>query len=179
MPFLCGFQDDGGSVAGDSRNFADIFAADFTWRHSGKPAQGRSLSAAFDLGIPAIYTEGGGGRSVRHDELTGFTDGVLRVLHQLSMVASAPSRTRSSVRVFGDGNTDGGITASASGYMVSRVESGEQCIAGQVLADIVDIDGSTIDQIRAPQAGYLMMRRRDARVQSGDTALIFAVKDTR
>jgi len=89
MPFLCGFQDDGGSVAADSRNFADIFAADFTWRHSGKPAPGRSLSAAFDLGIPAIYTEGGGGRSVRHDELTGYTDGVMRVLHQLSMVAAA------------------------------------------------------------------------------------------
>ena len=179
MPFLCGFQDDGGSVAADSRNFADIFAADFTWRHSGKPAPGRSLSAAFDLGIPAIYTEGGGGRSVRHDELTGYTDGVMRVLHQLSMVASTPSRTRSSVRVLGDGNTDAGITAPVSGYMVSRVESGEQCTAGQVLADIVDIDGSTIDQIRAPQAGYLMMRRRDARVQSGDTALIFAVQDTR
>lgn len=179
MPFLCGFQDDGGSVAAASRNFADIFAADFTWRHSGKPAPGRSLSAAFDLGIPAIYTEGGGGRSVRHDELTGYTDGVLRVLHELSMVAETPSRTRSSVRVLGDGNTDAGITAPAAGYMVSRVDSGEQCAAGQVLADIVDGDGTMIDQIRAPQAGYLMMRRRDARVQTGDTALIFAVKDAR
>lgn len=83
------------------------------------------------------------------------------------------------MRVLGDGNTDAGITTPVSGYMVSRVESGEQCTADQVLADIVDIDGSTIDQIRAPQAGYIMMRRRDARVQSGDTALIFAVKDTR
>jgi predicted deacylase len=63
--------------------------------------------------------------------------------------------------------------------MVSRVESGEPCATGQALADIVDIDGKTIDQIRAPQAGYLMMRRREARVEVGDTALIFAVKDDR
>jgi len=179
MPFLCGFQDDGGAVAAASRNFADIFAADFTWRHAGKPAPGRSLSAAFDLGIPAIYTEGGGGRSVRHDELTGYTDGVLRVLHELSMVASAPSRTRSSIRVLGDGNTDIGVTSPASGYMVSRVESGEPCVTGQALADIVDIDGKTIDQIRAPQAGYLMTRRREARVNVGDTTLIYAVQDHR
>jgi predicted deacylase len=48
-----------------------------------------------------------------------------------------------------------------------------------VLADIVDIDGTTVDEIRAPQAGYLMMRRRDARVNVGDTTLIFAVGDVR
>lgn len=179
MPFLCGFQDDGGSVATTSRHLADVFAADFTWRHAGKPAPGRSLSAAFDLGIPAIYTEGGGGRSVRHDELAGYTAGVLRVLRELSMVDEAPSRTESSNRVLGDGNTDAGITAPASGYLVSRVESGEPCVAGQALADIVDVDGRLIDQMCAPQAGYLMMRRRDARVNIGDTALILAAKDER
>lgn len=179
MPFLCGFQDDGGSVAASSRHFADIFSADFTWRHSGIPAPGRSLSTAFDLGIPAVYTEGGGGRSVRRDELTGYTDGVLRVLHELSMVDVAPPRKGSSVRVLGDGNTDIGIIAPASGYFVSRVMSGEPCLAGQVLADIVDIDGTTIDEILAPQTGYLMMRRRDARVNAGDTTLIVAVRDVR
>jgi predicted deacylase len=95
------------------------------------------------------------------------------------MVAGAPSPTKSSIRVLGDGNTDIGVTSPASGFMVSRVESGEPCATGQALADIVDIDGKTIDQIRAPQAGYLMMRRREARVEVGDTALIFAVKDDR
>ena len=164
MPFLCGFQDDGGSVSATSRQLADVFAADFTWRHSGKPAPGRSLSVAFELGIPAIYTEGGGGRSVRFNELTGYADGVLRVLRELSMVAGAPSPTKSSIRVLGDGNTDIGIISPASGFMVSRVESGEPCATGQALADIVDIDGKTIDLVRAPQAGYLMMRRREARV---------------
>jgi len=179
MPFLCGFQDDGSAVAGNSRRYADTFAADFTWRHSGKPAPGRSLSAAFDLGIPAIYTEGGGGRSILHGELSGYIDGVLRVLHELSMVANAPTRTRASVRVLGDGNTDTGITAPASGYLVSRVKSGEPCVAGHVLADIVDEDGKALNQMCIPQTGYLMMRRRDARVDVGDTALIYAVKDER
>jgi len=179
MPYLCGFQDDGSGVAASSRHLADVFAADFTWRHAGEPAPGRSLSAAFTLGIPAIYTEGGGGKSVRHGDLAGYTDGVLRVLHELSMVDAAPSRSSSTIRVLGDGNTDAGITAPAAGYLVSRLTGGEPCVAGQVLADIVDIDGRPVDEMRAPQAGYLMMRRRDARVNVGDTALIVATKDER
>ena len=76
-------------------------------------------------------------------------------------------------------STDVGIAAPASGYMVSRVVSGSRCDSSQTLADIVDIDGIKIDQIRAPQEGYLMMRRRDARVNVGDTALIFATTDRR
>jgi len=179
MPFLCGFQDSGDNISAISQRLARIFAADFTWRHAGKPAPGRSLSAAFDLGIPAIYTEAGGGRSVRHNELTGYTNGVLRVLHELSMVTSAPPSVRQSIHVFGDGNTDVGIPAPASGYVVTRVETGESCDVGQPLADIVNLDGHVVHQFLAPHAGYLMMRRRDARVNVGDTTLIYSVIDDR
>ena len=177
MPFLCGFQDDAGIVSKTSQRLAQVFGAEFTWRHLGKPAPGRSLSAAHDLNIPAIYTEGGGGRSVQHHELKGYTDGVQRVLHSLSMVQTAPQAVKTSVHVVGDGNTDTGIAAPAAGYLVMHSETGEPCAKDQVLAEIVTEDGAAICQITAPQNGYLMMRRREARVNTGDTVLIFAAKD--
>lgn len=177
MPFLCGFQDDAGSVSQTSQHLAQVFGAEFTWRHVGKPAPGRSLSAAYDLNIPAIYTEGGGGRSVRYNELKGYTDGVRRVLHSLSMVQTAPQAVNTSMHVVGDGNTDAGIAALAAGYLVMHSETGEQCVQDQVLAEIVTEDGAVICRITAPQNGYLMMRRREARVNTGDTVLIFAAKD--
>ncbi len=179
MPFLCGFQDDGGTISDKSQHFAQLFGADFTWRHSGRPAPGRSLSIAFDLNIPAIYTEGGGGRSVRQHELLGYTDGVQRVLQSLSMVETAPPAISVSTHVIGDGNTDAGITAPTAGYLVMHVESGERCEQAQILADIIDQDGAMLCRIVAPNDGYLMMRRREARVLAGDTVLIFAAKDER
>jgi len=179
MPFLCGFQDDGGKISKESLRLAEVFGADFRWHHSGKPAPGRSLSVAYDLGIPAIYTEGGGGRTIRHHELTGYTEGVRRVLHSLSMVDTAPPSTGANVPVFGDGNTDVGITAPNAGYLVMHVETGELCGQDQTLAEIVDQHGAPLGRITAPYEGYLMMRRRDARVFTGDTVLIFAAKDER
>ena len=177
MPFLCGFQDDDGNVSKTSQHFARIFGAEFTWRHSGKPAPGRSLSAAYDLNIPAIYTEGGGGRSVRYDELKGYTDGVRRVLHSLSMVEETLPTTSASTFVVGDGNTDIGMPAPTAGYLVMHAETGTQVAQGQIVADIVDSDGALLSRIPAPHHGYLMMRRREARVSTGDTVLIFAAKD--
>lgn len=177
MPFLCGFQDDAGCVSKTSQRLAQVFGAEFTWRHLGGPAPGRSLSAAYNLNIPAIYTEGGGGRSVRHHELKGYTDGVQRVLHSLSMVQTAPPAVSTSMLVVGSGNTDAGIAAPAAGYLVMHTETGEQCTQDQVLAEIVNEHGVAICRITAPQNGYLMMRRREARVNTGDTVLIFAAKD--
>lgn len=177
MPFLCGFQDNGVDITKTSQHFARIFGAEFTWRHSGKPAPGRSLSVAYDLNIPAIYTEAGGGRSVWHDELQGFTDGVRRVLHSLSMLENAPPVINTSTRVVGDGNTDAGITAPIPGYLVMHVATGEPCEKGQIVADILDLNAATRCHIAAPNDGYLMMRRREARVNTGDTVLIFAAKD--
>lgn len=179
MPFLCGFQDDGGNVSQQSRHFAKLFHADFTWRHSGKPAPGRSLSVAYDLNVPAIYTEGRGGRSVRQRDLQGYTDGVLRVLQSLSMVATAPPTVGVSRPVFGDGNTDVGITAPTAGYLVMHVDTGDPCEQDQTLAEIIDQHGASHCRITAPNDGYLMMRRRESRVLRGDTVLIFATRDGR
>ena len=115
MPFLCGYHGDGDNGI-ESQRYADAFAARFTWRHDGVPEPGRSLTAAFELGIPAIYVEGHGGLSIRAGELQGYIDGVRRVLHLLGMLADAPPpshrtgpRARSRQHRCGDRGPVGGL----------------------------------------------------------------------
>ena len=46
-----------------------MFGAPLGWQHA-VMNPGRSLSAALDLGIPAIYVEGGGGGALARAEVT-------------------------------------------------------------------------------------------------------------
>jgi predicted deacylase len=176
MPFLCGYQDDGDRGIASKRH-AQAFAAHHTWRHEGPPAPGRSLSAAAELNIPAIYVEGHGGLSIRAHELRGYVDGVRRVLHLLGMVTDAPPVSHVPTRVHGDGRTDAGITAPVSGYLVSNHDVGEALRCGDVIAQIVDIGGAPLADVVAPAAGIVMLLRRDALVSEGDTVCIVAQPD--
>lgn len=178
MPFLCGFQDDGERGV-QAQRCADTFAATFTWRHEGRPAPGRSLSAAAELGIPAIYVEGHGGLSVRTEELQGYVDGVRRVLHAMGMVPDAPTAPRRPVRVRGDGDTDAGITAPAGGHLVTHRAVGVAVERGDVIARVVDLDALPLADITAPTDGVVMLLRRDALVAAGDTVCIVAPRDER
>lgn len=176
MPFLCGYQSEPGSGSETAERAAETFGADFTWRHEGQPAPGRSLSAAHQLGVPAIYVEGHGGRSVLATELDDYVDGVRRVLHLLGMIADAPTPTRRPIHVHGDGNTDAGITAPTSGFVIQRTSAGSLLTRNEPIASIVDEDGRTITEIVAPTDGHVMLLRRDARVTVGDTVCIVAAQ---
>jgi predicted deacylase len=174
MPFVCGYHDDGDLLGARSSRIADAFAAHYTWCHEEAPAPGRSLTAALQLGIPAIYVEASGGKSVRADELSGYVSGVLRVLHLLGMVGESPPATRESLRVRGPGNTDAGMAATADGYLVTSRRVGDLVDEGEVIASVVDVGGSVLDHVVAPQPGLVMLLRRDARVSRGDTVCMVA-----
>lgn len=174
MPFLCGYHGGVDRRAAESRRCAEAFAARFTWQHDGLPAPGRSLSAAFDLGLPAIYVEGHGGLSIRSDDLKGYVDGVRRVLHLLGMLAECPAPSRTPIHVRGEGDTDAGVAAPTSGYLVLHRVVGDLVARGDVVATIIDVGGAVSAEILAEHTGYVMLLRRDARVSRGDTVCILA-----
>ena len=174
MPFLCGYHSGDGPQGVQSRQYADAFAARYTWRHEGVPEPGRSLTAADELGIPAIYVEGHGGLSIRAGDLQGYIDGVCRVLHLVGMLADAPPPSNKPVHVRGAGNTDAGIVAPTAGYLVVSSGVGDVVRRGDVIARIVDLGGVRLADVTAPHAGVVMLLRRDARVTAGDTVCIVA-----
>ena len=174
MPFLCGFNAGSNIWCQESERLANVFNADFTWHHNGAPNYGRSLTVAYEQQIPAIYVEGHGGRSIRKTDLDGYTAGVRRVLQDLKMLPTAPRVARDTIRVAGDGNTDAGLVASESGYLVTRVNVGDLVSNGDVIAEIIDISGVILSTLLAVQNSYVMLLRRDARVHVGDTICITA-----
>ncbi len=171
MPLLVGYHSSG-PLADRAACAAEAFAAPLVWQHP--PASpGRSLSAAESLGVPSVYVEGHGGGQVRRADLDAYIDGLRRLMAHLGMLTEAPTAPPFTV-VRGDGNTDEGITARAAGFFVTAVDVSDRMTKGQALGRIVDQQGSSLVEITAPQDGIVMLLRRSARVQTGDTLAIVA-----
>ncbi len=175
MALLCGYLDSDPQLSVQSASFAKIFDAPYTWKHSGPPSPGRSISTAESFGIPSIYVEGRGGGQVRTADLQTYVDGVLRILHSMSMIDSAPVAKGWSISVSGDGNTDEGITCASAGYFCTVAEVGMSVTRGELLGEVIDDNGLLMESIFAPSDGIVMLMRRATRVTQGDTLSIIAV----
>jgi predicted deacylase len=170
MPFFAGYA--AGAGTGErAAAMARAFAAPITWRHDVLNS-GRSLSTAVDLGVPAIYAEGGnGGGSLGHAEIGSYVGGVRRVLASMGMLDPADVDEGPSVRHVingGDGNTDASLEASQSGYFLAAVAPGEPVTQGTLIGEIRDAAGRRVERIESPMAGRVMMIRTVARVSAGD-----------
>lgn len=144
------------------------FGAPLLWEHEGT-GPGRSLSAAEDLGIASLYVEGSGGGGLVGADLDVYVTGLLRLLPWLGLTATAyPPPPKPLVLRGDDGDVDASMACSVGGYCVTRTSSGQTVRAGQLLAEIIDEAGESIEQIRSPRAAYVMMLRRRAEVEAGD-----------
>ncbi|MDW5598673.1 succinylglutamate desuccinylase/aspartoacylase family protein, partial [Conexibacter stalactiti] len=192
MPLFCGFLAGGDpAVAAGAEAAARAFAAPLTWAHD-EIGPGRTLSAARDRGIPAIYVEAGGGGEVRGAELDALVGGVLAVLADLGLTLPAPDMTAglgpqegpdpallpASRRIVrgGDGDLDRSPAAPAAGTLVTRTRAGAAVRAGDPLAELFGDDDHDAPPtaIAAPCDGIVMYVRRDARVAAGDAIALIA-----
>lgn len=179
MPLMAGYITDGSSEAERAEAATRAFAAPFTWLHP-DPSPGRSLAAASALGIPAIYVEGRGGGQIRKVDLDHYVAGLIAVMRHLDMFPGAseptPSQPLPTVRVSGDGNTDGGLTSGAEGYCATAVSVGQRVERHDLLAEIWTDTGQLVAEVRAPYAGRVMLLKRRSRVQPGDGIAIIAAE---
>lgn len=161
MPLFAGYADPAG------RADCYAFGAPVVWEHEGLNP-GRSLTAAAERGVAAFYVEGSGGASLRRTEVDSYVNGVLRVLGARGMIADPPPAgvVRRVVRG-GDGDVDSSVAAAVEGWCVTAVRAGDTVRADDLIADIVDSRGVTVQQVRAPHDGVVMMLRRRATVEVG------------
>jgi predicted deacylase len=174
MAVLCGYLDSDPVLSIESAAYAKIFDAPYTWKHSGPPSPGRSISTAEDFGIPSIYVEGRGGGQVRSADLETYVSGVLRILHSMAMLDQSPTASNATVTVTGDGNTDAGIVSTTSGYFCTAAEVGSYVAQGELLGEVIDDEANTCEKILSPSSGIVMLMRRKTRVSPGDTLSIVA-----
>ena len=169
MPVFAGYVENL-ATSPQSRAAASAFDAPITWQHEGT-GPGRSLSAAADLGVPAIYVEGSGGGALVGTDLDLYVRGLTRLLTHLGMVEEAHDPPGQGTWLRGDdGDVDSSLAATVAGHCVTRSVAGQVVTAGQVIAEIIDDDARVVQQILNPRQGSatVMMIRRTAAVLPGD-----------
>jgi predicted deacylase len=173
MPLFCGYHAGELGSGGGSAAMARAFGAPLTWAHLSL-AEGRSLSAARALGIPAIYAEASGGGEVRGAQTDAFVEGVLNVLRLLGILEEPVHATSSRLIRDPGGDLDAGLLAPATGTWVTRSKAGTIVDTNDVLAEIYNDEGRCIATITAPRVGIVMMLRRHSRVAAGMSVAMVA-----
>ena len=168
IPSLIGFTHTDDELGRRSRAGALAFGAPVVWEHPPPMPPGRSLSAATDLGIPAIYTEAGGGGYAHPSDVSCFTTGVINVMKHLDMLDGQPQIQPVTHHLSGDGNMDSVISTPAAGYFRSDVALLDEVSPGQRLGTVSDPFGEVVAEIRTENAGVVIMLRRIHRVHVGD-----------
>jgi len=135
-------------------------------------APGRSLTAARDLDVPAIYVEYGGGGACPQADTQQCRRALRRLAAYLDMVdGDYPTQFSGT---FVQDTTDGaghlqlqGV-AEASGFLEPRVALWQSVQRGQVLAEICDPLGRVVDTCRADRSGRIVLLRRTRYVRAGE-----------
>ena len=168
IPSLIGFTHSDDELGRRSRAGALAFGASVVWEHPPPMPPGRTLSAATDLGVPAIYTEASGGGHARLSDVTCFTTGVINVMKHLDMLDGQPQIQPVTHHLSGDGNMDSVISTPAAGYFRSEVALLDEVSAGQPLGTVRNPFGEVLAEITSENAGIVIMLRRIHRVHVGD-----------
>jgi predicted deacylase len=178
IPFLTGYIDDGRDRNGLGARAAAAFGADFIWRHETR-VPGRTIS-----GIDAaIYTEAPLPGPTDPAFVERYHDGVLRVLAALLMVDAAgvlPTPPRPALRIVSGGNVDTDLqNSSTAGLFIHKTRAGDEVARGQLLGEIIDIEGRVLEQLHAPADGWVVVLKRRPHVRPGDPVVGVAIADPR
>jgi len=168
IPTLIGYIHDESEIGRRSLAGAQAFGAPVLWGHPLPTASGRTVSAATDFGVPWLYTEAPGGGYARPDDVACFVQGAINVMRWLGMLDGALEPRPLTHQLFGDGNLDQVIDAHVAGYFRAEVDLLDPVVAGQRLGVIRDLFGQVLQEVRADQAGVVIMLRRFHRVHVGD-----------
>ncbi|MBL8229648.1 MAG: succinylglutamate desuccinylase/aspartoacylase family protein [Bryobacterales bacterium] len=172
MPSMVGF--DANDPRG--RNAAEVFGAPCIWAHP-VIEPGRTISFAHNRGIPFLYTEARGAGRIHRDDLCMMRNGIHNLLCHLAILDQPCVPAARPLRLKGAGNTDVGIAASASGFLISDAAVLDRVRAGQRLGRLTDLHGRTLEEYPAPCDGVVGLVREMPAVDAGDTLYLLAEED--
>ncbi|MCY4538283.1 MAG: M14 family metallopeptidase [Chloroflexi bacterium] len=168
LPLLTGYVHDEGAYGQASLGLARAFGAPVLWGHPLPLPPGRSLTAAYDLGVPCAYTEAPGGSGIDPHVAGSFLSGLFNVMKHLGMLQGEQARQTLTHHLVGHGDLDSVIETPVAGLFQREVALLDEVEAGQRLGVIQDESGAVLAEIIAKQAGVLIMLRGLPRVQAGD-----------
>jgi len=173
---LAGYQVQPGDLGRIQRAAAIAFGLDLVWGTGGLP--GRSLSAAGERGLPAIYVEMPGEGRCRPEDRGAAVQGISNVLAFLGILEGTyptdPPRYLIETDAPGSGHLQVDHLSPTSGLFVPAVQVWDRVARGQVLGQVRDPDGTILAEVPAARAGRVLFLRTLPRVVSGD-ALAFVL----
>jgi predicted deacylase len=169
---LAGYMLHGNAAVLDAqRRMSRAFNLPIIWgTHAG--AEGRSLSVARDLNIPAIYTETGGGGGCDQSYVDACVEGCLSVIAELRMVDWPVAESRVEYVVEDPRDQSGHLQiqhpAPHEGFFEHQVILGQKIKKGDLLGVVSDTLGECKAPVFAQESGVVLMLRWTRRVNAGD-----------
>jgi predicted deacylase len=176
LPMLVGYYRPANAVGRRAQELAENFGADVVWAHP-DIAPGRTVSYAAEHSIPGLYTEAPGGGRVRPVDVDTMVEGVRSCLQVMGMLSGRPPIRRATHHLVGSGDLDHIINATTAGLFVAHTELLADVHAGDVLGDVRDLTGQTLETLRAPVDGVIITMRGLLRVNAGDGLFALAARE--
>lgn len=170
---LCGYMlHPNKNVLAQQQAMALAFGMPVIWGTDAR-AQGRTLSVARDLNIPAIYAEYGGGLAIAKETITQYEKACLNVLDHLGLTKIGKRKKTDPIWIEdytpGEGHLQSKMPSPANGIFVPEVSVGQNIRKGNLVGYVIDPEGHNKTEIKAPQSGLLFMLRISAKVAAGDS----------
>ena len=173
LPFLAGYMLHANPrVLAEQRAMARAFGAPLVWGTS-PHLEGRSLSAARDAGIPAIYVEHGGGGECEADVVASLERGCFNLAKHVGLVAGEPER-RPPEYVVEDHRPESGHLqiqhpSPCTGFFEPAVKLMQPIAAGEPLGYVSDVLGRQRLAVPAETAGRVLFVRVAPPVSQGES----------
>ena len=128
------------------------------------PFAGSLVHAATRRGVVAILAEAGGNGALEEADVQIHVQGVRNILRYLGMIEGTPSMRGPQIRA-----TDREVTrATRSGLLHLKVRIGDVVSSGDVVAEICDVFGRTVETVRVNRAGIAGLVWAHKAVSTGD-----------
>ena len=172
IPSLVGYDANDSDAGRASREAALAFGLPVVWGHPDL-APGRSVTEANARGIPWLYTETFGGGTLHRDSAMLYARGVKNVMKHMGILDGSPDRDEVTHHLIGPGNLDQGIRTHLGGYLVCDVAPLDVVRRGDLLGRVLDLAGDVLEEVRAPEAGVVILARVAPPVAPGE--VVFAI----
>jgi predicted deacylase len=176
MPTLSGYCWGKPALDPIQREACMRFGAPILWASPYAP--GRTLSSAYNLGIPAIYTETAGQNGCQGSDVDLYANGVCNVMVMLGILpANYATRVKKPKLAIlergGYGNLDTAVKANHDGIFVARRKVLDRVKRGELVGELFHPDGKLLQQFRANRNGRLFLIRHASPTRQGD--LVFQI----
>ncbi|MFK5924505.1 MAG: succinylglutamate desuccinylase/aspartoacylase family protein [Verrucomicrobiota bacterium] len=174
---LCGY----GLVADQNiletqRRMARAMALPLIWGTSAD-LNGRSMSAARDAGVPAVYTEYRGPTPCKGKGVQAYVDGCLSVMAEFDMLEQKPITPTVAATIVEDGHPSSGHMqicnpSPIKGLFINSVQLGQNIACGDLLGKVIDPLTGAEHEIRSKQSGAIIVIRSYPQVDEGDALAV-------